>query len=91
MQQRFLTDDEINDARAMIGWQFWFAPIMVSLASVGGAVALSDELHGIRFRISFGIVAIALWTVRLVSRRGSLPTSNIESLRCWKEYLNGCG
>jgi hypothetical protein len=50
--------------------------MLVSLASVGGAVALSDELHGIRFRIPFGIVAIALWTVRL--RQYKRFTADIE-------------
>jgi hypothetical protein len=35
VQQRFLTDDEINDAKAMIGWQFWAAPIIFVVVSVG--------------------------------------------------------
>jgi hypothetical protein len=35
VQQRMLTDDEISDARAMVGWQFWAAPIMFGIASLG--------------------------------------------------------
>ena len=35
VQQRFLTDDEIEDARAMVGWQFWAAPIMFGIATLG--------------------------------------------------------
>ena len=35
MQQRFLTDDEIKDAKAMVGWQFWAAPLMFVAGSVG--------------------------------------------------------
>ena len=27
VQQRFLPEDEISDAKAMIGWQFWAAPL----------------------------------------------------------------
>jgi hypothetical protein len=27
VQQRFLPEDEISDAKAMIGWQFWVAPL----------------------------------------------------------------
>jgi hypothetical protein len=33
--QRFLTDDEIRDAKAMVGWQFWAAPLMFVAASLG--------------------------------------------------------
>lgn len=35
VQQRFLTEDEISDARAMIGWRFWAAPLIFGFASVG--------------------------------------------------------
>jgi hypothetical protein len=35
VQQRFLTEDEISDARAMIGWQFWAAPVVFGFASLG--------------------------------------------------------
>jgi hypothetical protein len=66
MQQRFLTDDELNDARAMIGWQFWFAPILFSLACVGsGWVAAIGEPVGVVLFILFSAVAIVVWTLRL--------------------------
>ena len=35
MQQRFLTDDEIENAKAMVGWQFWTPPIMFGLVTLG--------------------------------------------------------
>jgi len=66
MQQRFLTDDEIHDARAMIGWQFWFAPVLFSLGCVGsGYVAATGDQMGIWIFIPFGIITIVLWTLRL--------------------------
>lgn len=34
MQQRFLTDDEISDARAMVEGQFWTAPIIFGFATL---------------------------------------------------------
>src|SRR5215475_10417651 len=44
MQQRLLTDDEIMDARAMVGWQFWAAPIMFGITSLGlGLFALGGN------------------------------------------------
>lgn len=77
MQQRFLTDDEIDNARAMLGWQFWFAPIMFSLACVGVAsLAVTGEALGIWLGIPFGIVTIVLWTVRL--RQYKKFTTDIE-------------
>ncbi len=35
VDQRFLTEDEISDARAMIGWTFWVAPAIFGLVSLG--------------------------------------------------------
>ena len=35
MQQRFLTEDEISEARAMIGSWFWATPAIFGLASLG--------------------------------------------------------
>jgi membrane protein implicated in regulation of membrane protease activity len=66
VQQRFLTDDEINDARAMIGWQFWFAPMLFGLACLGsGWVAATGEPVGLLLFILFSIITIVLWTLRL--------------------------
>jgi hypothetical protein len=64
--QRFLTDDEIDDARAMIGWQFWFAPILFSLACAGtGWVAATGEPVGLWLFTLFSTITIVLWTLRL--------------------------
>ena len=66
MQQRFLTDDELHDARAMIGWQFWIGPIMFSVACVGtGYLASTGEPVALRLFILFSIITIVLWTLRL--------------------------
>lgn len=44
MQQRFLTSDEIKDARATVGWQFWAAPIMFGTGCLGlGIGALGGD------------------------------------------------
>ena len=55
-----------NDARAMIGWQFWIGPIMFSVACVGtGYVASTGEPVALRLFILFSIITIVLWTLRL--------------------------
>jgi hypothetical protein len=35
VEQRFLTADEMSDARAMVGWQLWTAPAIFGLVSLG--------------------------------------------------------
>ena len=48
VQQRFLTEDEISDARAMVGWQFWAVPLVFGFASLGmgiGALVLAHFVH----------------------------------------------
>ena len=77
MQQRFLTDDEMHDARAMVGWQFWFAPVLFSLVSAGtGWIAASGEAMGLWLFIPFSIITIILWTFRL--RHYQKFTADIE-------------
>jgi hypothetical protein len=77
MQQRFLTDDEIHDARAMMGWQFWFAPVIFSLGCVGtGWVAATGEPMGLWLFILFSTITIILWTLRL--RQYKKFTADIE-------------
>jgi hypothetical protein len=77
MQQRFLTDDEVRDAKAMIGWQFWLGPIVFSLGCVGTAwVAATGEPVGIWLFVLFSIVAIVDWTLRL--RQYKKFTSDLE-------------
>jgi hypothetical protein len=75
--QRFLTDDEIDDARAMIGWQFWFAPILFSLACVGtGWVTAIGEPVGLWLFLPFGTITIVLWILRL--RQYGKVTADID-------------
>ena len=77
MQQRFLTDDEIHDARAMMGWQFWFAPVIFSLGCVGtGWAAATGEPIGLWLFILFSITTIILWVFRL--RQYQKFTADIE-------------
>ena len=66
VQQRFLTGDEIEDARATVGWQFWFAPSLFGLACLGLAIAATggDPLFAFLF-LFFVIPALVLWIVRL--------------------------
>ncbi|HEX9111357.1 MAG TPA: hypothetical protein VF845_07745, partial [Terriglobales bacterium] len=66
MPQRFLTDDELHDARSMMGLQFWFAPILFSLGCAGSAWATArGEAVGIVLLLLFGTITIVLWTLRL--------------------------
>ena len=77
MQKRFLTDDEINDARAMVGWQFWAAPIMFAMASLGlGIGALGGDPVVIFLFLLLGSLAVILWIIRL--RDYSKVTHDIE-------------
>jgi hypothetical protein len=78
MQRRFLTDDEIRDARAMMGWQFWFAPVIFSVGCVGtGWVAAIGESVGLWLFVLFATVTIILWTLRL--RQYKKFTADIEN------------
>lgn len=66
MQQRFLTDDELHDARALLGWQFWFAPILFSLGCAGtGWVAATGDAMGLWLFVLFCTVSVFLWVWRL--------------------------
>ena len=35
VEQRFLTEEEMSDARALVGWHFWAAPAIFGIASLG--------------------------------------------------------
>lgn len=39
MEQRFLTDDEINEAKAMVDWQFWATPVIFAILTFGLGIA----------------------------------------------------
>ena len=66
VRQRLLTADELKDARATVGWQFWFAPIIFGVATLGlGIGALGgDDLIAFLF-VLFLIPAFILWIVRV--------------------------
>lgn len=77
MQQRFLTDDEINDARAMVGWQFWAAPITFGVASLGfGIGSIGGDPMVIFLFLLLGSLAVILWITRL--RDYNKVTQDIE-------------
>ena len=66
VQERFLTDDEINDAKAMIGWQFWAAPIIFVVVSAGlGIGALGSNPDIIFVFILICSLTIVLFLYRL--------------------------
>ena len=66
--QRFLTNDELQDARAMVDWKFWMAPIIFTLGYC--AAALFSLNYGGLMRLIFfaglGSPAIFLWLVRIL-------------------------
>jgi hypothetical protein len=74
ISERFLTDDEVREASAATGWQFWVGPTM---AGVGVIVPLILMLLGIIER-SYGLILLLLC---------SLPTAIFLSVRL-REYGN---
>ncbi len=77
MAQRFLTDDEFRVAKALVGWKFWFAPVLFGLASMAsGWAAATGEVMGLVLLGLFGGPAIVLWVLRL--RQHSRFTADIE-------------
>ena len=62
----------------MVGWQFWFAPVIFSLGCVGtGWVAATGEPIGLWLFILFSIITIILWAFRL--RQYQMFNADIES------------
>src|SRR3974377_2370641 len=74
ISERFLADDEIREARAVTGWQFWVGPTM---AGVGVIVPLILMLLGMIER-SYGLIFLLLC---------SFPTAMFLSARL-REYGN---
>jgi hypothetical protein len=65
-RQRFLTNEDLEDARAMVGWRFWAAPIIFTLGySAAALFSLKYDLlmQGISF-LGLGAPAIFLWLMR---------------------------
>ena len=68
MHQRFLTDDEIHSASAMMGRQFWFGPVVFSLGCLGTgwvAARYHGDPIGMWLFILFSTITTILWTLRL--------------------------
>jgi hypothetical protein len=66
VQRRILSDDEINEARAMVGWQFWAGPIIFVVASVvSGSAALARDPVAISLFLLFASLDVILWIVRI--------------------------
>jgi hypothetical protein len=69
--QRFLTDDEIRDAKAMVGWQFWAAPLMFVAASLGLGIGALGGNPAIIFAFLLFVsvtVVLCLFRVRNYNR-----------------------
>ena len=67
MSQRFLTDEEIHTAKAMMGWPFWFAPSVSGVVSVGLLVTYvlnRAPLIGFLF-LCLGCTALVIWIAQL--------------------------
>jgi len=65
--QRFLTNDELKNARAMVRWKFWMAPIIFTFG-YGAAILFSwnyDLLMELIFFAGLGGPAILLWHIRI--------------------------
>ena len=63
MAQRLLTADEMSDARAMVGWQFWAAPAIFGLASLGlgiGAIGGNPVIIFVFFLVFSAAVIVCL-------------------------------
>jgi hypothetical protein len=65
VQQRFLTDNEITDAKAMVGWQFWAAPMMFGVTVFGLGIA---ALGGNSAIILLSLLISCLTVILVVSR-----------------------
>jgi len=62
----------------MMGWQFWFAPVIFSVGCVGtGCVAAIGESLGLWLFVLFATFTIILWTLRL--RQYKKFTADIEN------------
>jgi len=73
MPQRFLTDDELHDARALIGWLFWAPPIIFTISYFVAAW----------FALSLGVLAEVVCFVLF----GGLATwSCLSRLREYKKF-----
>lgn len=65
VQQRFLTDNEINEARMMVRWQFWATPMMFGAASLGfGIGAVGGDPTIIFLFLLFFSLAVVLCLFR---------------------------
>ena len=69
MEQRFLTDDELRDARTLIGWQFWAAPVVTAVLFLACAWYLASEedvLTKVFVLGILGIFSVGLLLVRIL-------------------------
>jgi hypothetical protein len=70
VQERFLTDDEIKDAKAMVDWQFWATPVVFVILSVGlgigiGALGRNPAIiFVISLFVSLTVVLCLVWVSR---------------------------
>jgi len=67
MQRRFLNDDELREARTLIGWQFWAGPISSTIVLIGCAWYAGREGDaGTKFLLLgiLGILPATIWLLR---------------------------
>ena len=68
---RTLTEDDITDAKALVGWQFWMAPVLSTAGYLLGAWLVMDLgwTGEIICFVMLGGVAIYAWVNRLGQHR----------------------
>jgi len=80
VEQRFLKDDELSDARTLIGWQFWAGPISSSVFLLAFALYAAHEGDAVGILLLLGILGIlpvAFWLIRV--RQYKRFTADIEA------------
>lgn len=68
MEQRFLSDNELRDARSLIGWQFWAGPISSTVFVLAFALYAAREGNAEAKLVFLGILGIlpaVLWFIRV--------------------------
>jgi hypothetical protein len=61
-----LTDEEVGNAKQLIGWTFWFGPAFFALVSFAGMIfALTGEALALWIATPIFVASIVFWTARL--------------------------
>ena len=78
MQQRYLADDEIDVAKAMIGREFWGFPVVITAGCVGAGLGalVTGSPFGVGLFVFFAAITGVLWIARW--RQLNRLTADIE-------------